>query len=82
MPNLIMVIYIQNEFHEIILIGYLVMTEDEKIIEFRQLKDNNSAITNGTQIRLRGHNLTLIIYIQYKFYEIPSIGYLVIVEDR
>ena len=41
-----------------------------------------TAITDDTPIKLQVHNLTLVIYIQYKFREIPSVGYLVMAEDR
>ena len=27
------------------------------------------------------HNLTMVVYIQYHFHELPSIGYLVMAED-
>ena len=50
-------------------------------MNFRQLKGNNSAITDDTPIKLSMHNLTLAIYIQFKFHEIPSTGYLVMAED-
>ena len=33
-------------------------------------------------MKLQVHNLTMVIYIQYNFREIPSIGYLVMAEDR
>ena len=69
-----MVIYIQNMFHEILSIGYLVMAEDgKKSLKFRKPKGNYSAITEETLIKLHMHNLALVIYIQYKFQEIPSI---------
>ena len=59
------------------------MAEDrKKSFKFRQSKGNNSAITDDTPIKLHMHNPTLIIYIQYKFHEIPSIGYLVMAEDQ
>ena len=32
-------------------------------------------------MKLRVHNQTVIIYSKYKFYEIPSIGYIVMAED-
>ena len=82
MNNLTLVIYIQYEFHEIISNGYLIIPEDgKKSLNFRQSKGNNSAITKGTLIKLHVHNLTMVIYIQYKFHEVPSIGYLVMAED-
>ena len=43
----------------------------------RQSK-GNSAINGDIQIKLHVHNLTIIIYIQYKFHDI---GYLVMAED-
>ena len=51
-----------------------------KTLKFRQWKGNNSAITDDTLIKLHVHNLTMVIYIQYKLNEIPSIGYLVMAE--
>ena len=54
----------------------MVMAEDgKKSVKLRRSKGNNSAITDGTQIKLHVHNLTMVIYIQYKFHESPSIGY-------
>ena len=79
--NHTMVLYIQYKFHEIPFISYLVMVEIGEKIKFRQSKGNNSAITYDTPIKLHVHNLTMVIYIQYKFHEIPSIGYLVMAED-
>ena len=40
-----------------------------------------TAITDDTPIKFQVHNLTLAIYTQYKFHEIPSVGYLVMAED-
>ena len=51
-------------------------------MKFRQSKGNNSAIAKVTPIKLHVHNSTIVLYIQRKFYEIPSIGYQVIAEDR
>ena len=69
MRNHTMVIYLQYKFHETPSIGYLVMAEDgEKSLEFRQSKGNNSAIPNESPIKLHLHNLTMVIYIQYKFH--------------
>ena len=51
------------------------------MLKFRQSKGNNSAITDGIPIKLHTHHLTMAIYSQYKFHEIPSIGYLVMAED-
>ena len=82
MYDITMVIYIQYSFHEIISIGYLVNAEDgKKSLKFKQSKGNNSGINNGTPIKLNVHNLTKVIYIQYKFHEILSIGFLVMAED-
>ena len=39
------------------------MAEDEKILQFRQSKDVNSAITDDTLIKLQMHNLIMAIYI-------------------
>ena len=80
MHNLTMVIYIQYKFHEILSIGYLVMAEDGKSLKFRDSKGNISAKTSDTPIKLHVLNLTMVIYIQYKFHEIPSVGYLVMAE--
>ena len=71
----------QYKFHEIPFIYYLVMAQDyKKTLKNRQSKDNNSVITDDIPIYV--HNLILVIYIQYKFYEIPSIGYLFMAEDQ
>ena len=53
------------------------MAEDR----FRQSKFNNSAITDDTTIKLQMLKLTMVIYIQYKFHEILTIGCLVMAED-
>ena len=70
-----MVIYIQYKFHEIPFICYLDMTEDGWMEgwKFRQSKDNNFSITNDILMKLHVYHHTIVIYIQYKFYEIPSI---------
>ena len=57
------------------------MAEDGTTLKFSQSKVNNSSITDDTQIKLHVHNPKLVIYIQYKFHGIPSIGYLVMAED-
>ena len=81
------VIYIQYKFHEIPSIGYIcipryIWLRKEKSFKFRQSKGNNSSITEDTLMKLSVHNHTMvIIYIQYKFHEIPSIGYLAMAED-
>ena len=83
--NLIMVIYSQYKFHEILSIIHRLPSHGwvlKKSLKFRQSKGNNSAITDDTQIKLHLHNLTIAIYIQYKFHEVSSIGYLVMAEDR
>ena len=46
-----------------------------------QSKSNNFSITDETLMKLHMHNHIMVIYIQYKFDEIPFIGYLVIAED-
>ena len=80
--NHAMVIYIQYEFHEIPSIGYLVMAEDrKKLLKFWQSKNHNSTITDATLMKLHVHNHTMVIYGQYMFHEIQSIGYLVMTED-
>ena len=50
--------------------------------KFRQSKDNNSFITDDNLLKLHVHYHTIVLYIQYKCDEKPSIGYLVMVEDR
>ena len=52
----------------------------EKSLKFRQSKGNNSAITDNTLMKLCVHNHTMVVYIQYKLHETPSIGYLVMGE--
>ena len=42
-----------------------------------QTRANNSALPDDSPTNLYVHNLTMAIYIQYKFHEILSIGYLV-----
>ena len=42
-------------------------------MKLRQSKGNNSPLTDDTPIKLHMHNLTMVIYIPYKFYEIPFI---------
>ena len=54
----------------------------EKKSKCRQSKGNNSSITDDTLIKLQVHNHIMVIYIQYKFHESPSIGYKVMAEDR
>ena len=76
------VIYIQYKFHESPPIGYLVMAEDgKKSLKLWQSKGNNSTVTDETPIKLHVHNLSMVIYIQYKFHEILSNGYLVMAEN-
>ena len=77
-----MFIYIQYKCHEIPSLGYLVMAEDEKkSLKIRHSEGNNSTITEDTPKKLHMHNLTIVIYIHYKFHQLPSIGYLVMAED-
>ena len=47
-----------------------------------QSKRNNSSITSDILMKLHVHHHTIVLYIQYKFDEIPSIGYLVMAEDE
>ena len=54
----------------------------EKIIEIRQSRGSNSSLTDETLIKLHMRNYTMVKYIQQKFHEGPSIGYLVMAEDR
>ena len=53
-----------------------------KLLKIRQSRENNSVIYNDSPIELNVHNPIMIIHIQYKFHEIPSIGYLVMAGDR
>ena len=80
-----MVIYIQYKFQEISFIGHLVMAAENRKIKliFRQTKGDNTSITHDTLMKLHMHSHTIVIYIyiQYKFNDIPSIGYLVMTED-
>ena len=72
-----MIKYIQYKFHEIPPIGYRVMGEDgKKSLTFRPKKGNHSAIPDGSSTKLYMHNLTMVIYVLYKYHEIPFIGYL------
>ena len=80
MHNHTMVVYNQYKFHEFPSIGYLVMAEVRKSLKFRQSKGYNSDIKDDTPIKLHVHNFIIVIYIQYKFHEFPSIGYLVMAE--
>ena len=51
-------------------------------MKFRQSNGNNSSIADDTPIKRHMQNLTMVVYIQYKFHELQSIGYLVIAEGR
>ena len=53
----------------------------EKALKFRQSQNNKSSTANATLIKFHVHNHTIVIYIQYKFHEIPFIGYLDMAED-
>ena len=75
------VMYIQYKFNEIPSIGYLVIAEDVKSLKFSKSKGNNSAITHDYPIILHVHNITMVIYIQYKFHDFLSIGYFVMAEE-
>ena len=56
------------------------MAEDRKTktpdVRMLLSKVNNSSITAGTLVKLHVHNHTMVIYIQYEFHEIASIGWL------
>ena len=57
--------------------------EDGKTsLKFKRPKGINSVLTNYTPIKLHVHTLIMAIYIQYKFHEILSVGYLVMAEVR
>ena len=59
------------------------MADDrKKSLKCRQSKGSYSTIADDTLMKLHMHNHTMFIYIQYKFHEIPSIGNLVMAEDR
>ena len=59
------------------------MAEDgKKSVKFRESKGKSSFINNDTLMKLNVHNNTIVMYIQYKFQEIASLGYLVMAEDR
>ena len=79
--NHTLVIYIQYKFQKYHLLVTKLWLRTEKSLKFRHWKGNNSSITDDTLVKLRVHNQTVIIYSKYKFYEIPSIGYLVMAED-
>ena len=53
----------------------------EKSLKFRQSNGNNSSIIGDILMKLPLHHLTMVLYIQYKFDEILSIGYQVMAED-
>ena len=58
------------------------MVENEKkSMKVRQSKGNNSSITDAILMKLHMHNPTMVIYVQYKFHETTSIGYLAMDED-
>ena len=80
--NHTMVIKIKYKFHEIPKVANKVMAEDEKnTLKFRQLKGNNSSITDDTLMKLHVHNHTMVIYIQFTFHEIPFIINIVMADD-
>ena len=67
-----MVIYTQYKFHEILSIGYLVMAKDGKKNHWNldnQPAGNNSSIFDDTLMKLHVNNHTMVVYIQYEFYE-------------
>ena len=53
----------------------------QKSLKYRQSKGDNSSITHDTLMKLHMHNHTMVMYIQYKLHEIPSISYLSMAED-
>ena len=55
--------------------------DEKKSLKFRQSKGDYSSITNVTQMKIHVYSHTMVIHIQYKFHEIPSIGYPVMAED-
>ena len=58
------------------------MAEDgKKSLSFRQSKGDNSTITHDTLMKLHVHNHIMVIYIQYKFHEIPSVAYRIMADD-
>ena len=63
------------------LLSRLRLGIEKKPLKFKQSKSNNSSITNYTLMKLQVHTHTIVIYIQYKFHEIPFIAYIVMVED-
>ena len=81
--NHTMVIYVQYKFHEITSIGYLAMPEDGKLDrwKFRQSNSNNSSKNGDILMKICVHHCTVVMYILYKFDEIPSVDYLVMAED-
>ena len=57
------------------------MADDRKSLKLRQSKGNNTFIADDYLINLRVHNQNIFKYVQYKFHEIPSLGYLAMDED-
>ena len=52
------------------------MTKDkkkQKTLKFRQSKGVNSYLTNDTPVKLHVHNNIIVMYIHFKFDEIPSL---------
>ena len=64
--NNAMLIYIQNKFHEIPSLCYLVMAVDGKSLTLRQSKDNNSSVTDDTLMKLNEHHYGHIFSIKFK----------------
>ena len=67
-------IYTDIKFHEIQLIGYLVMVQ---YVDFNQYKGTNSCTTEAILTKLDMHQRILVICYHIKFHKIPLNGYLV-----
>ena len=57
------------------------MADDEKSLKFRQSKGFICSIADNYLMKLNMYDQNMFIYIQYKFQEILSLGYLVMAED-
>ena len=51
------------------------------MLNCRQSKGNNSSLTEYTLMKLHVHKHIMVIYIQFKFHDSPSITYKVMAED-
>ena len=69
-----MVIHISFKFHEILFVGDLVMA---LFVILKQLKSNNSCITEAIVTILIMQIHVMVIHIHYKCHEILFLGYLV-----